>query len=81
MTATYKWQEVYKAAVLETDWSKMEERIRAAEIAIHARKNEFRLDHGDTLEENQAIAEAVGNLSILRADVALWSKQKSRQAN
>jgi len=24
----YKWHEVYKAALLETDWSKMEERIK-----------------------------------------------------
>ena len=26
----YKWHEVYKAALLETDWSKMEDRIQAA---------------------------------------------------
>ena len=24
----YKWHEVYKAALLETDWSKMEERLK-----------------------------------------------------
>lgn len=38
MTATYKWYEFYKSAVLETDWSKMEERIRAAEGAIRERE-------------------------------------------
>ena len=42
----YKWHEVYKAALLETDWSKMEERINAAEAALHARKHEFDLNHG-----------------------------------
>ena len=41
MIETYKWHEVYKAAVLETDWTKMEERIQAAEAALHARKHEF----------------------------------------
>jgi len=30
----YKWHEVYKAALLETDWTKMEERIQAAEAAL-----------------------------------------------
>jgi hypothetical protein len=39
----YKWHEVYKAALLETDWSKMEERITAVEAALHARKHEFDL--------------------------------------
>ena len=32
MTATYKWHEAYRSAVLET--SKIEERIRTAESAI-----------------------------------------------
>ena len=28
------WLEVFKAAVLETEWSRVEERIRAAESAL-----------------------------------------------
>jgi hypothetical protein len=51
----YKWQEVYKAVLLETDWSKMEERIQAAEAVLHERKREFDSNHGGTPEENQAI--------------------------
>jgi hypothetical protein len=31
MTETYKWHEVYKTAVLETNWTKMERKIQAAE--------------------------------------------------
>ena len=38
--STYQWHELYKAALLETDWSKMEERIQAAESAIQNRKRE-----------------------------------------
>jgi uncharacterized protein YecA (UPF0149 family) len=70
MTETYKWHEVYKAAVLETDWTKMEERIQAAEAALHERKNEFALNHGGTPEENQAIEDALRGLGILRDDAA-----------
>ena len=41
MTTTYKWHEAYKAALLETDGSKMAERIRLAESAIQERKREM----------------------------------------
>ena len=51
--STYQWHELYKAALLETDWSKMEERIQAAESAIQNRKREFALNPGGTQEENQ----------------------------
>jgi hypothetical protein len=78
MAASYKWHEVYEAAVLETDWSKMEEKIRAAETALHQRKREFGLNHGGTPEENQAIADALRGLGVLRNDVAVWSKQPGR---
>ena len=72
MTETYKWYEVYKAAVLETDWTKMEQRIQAAEAALHERKNEFDLNHGGTPEENQAIADALNGLSVLGKEIAVW---------
>jgi hypothetical protein len=73
----YKWHEVYKAALLETDWSKIEERITAAEAALHARKHEFDLNHGGTPEENQAIADALKGLNILRQEVTMWQKRAS----
>jgi hypothetical protein len=80
MAAPYNWQEVYKAALLETDWSKMEERIRAVETALHQRKHEFDLDHGGTPEENQAIADALRGLDVLRNEVEVWSKRPEQNA-
>lgn len=46
------WMDAYKAAILETDWSKIEERIQLADSAIKARLHEFSLNHGGTSEEN-----------------------------
>jgi hypothetical protein len=74
----YKWYEPYKAAVLETEWSKMEGRITAAEAALHERKREFDLDHGGTPEENQAIEAAFRGLSVLRKDAATWSEPEQQ---
>jgi len=73
----YKWHEVYKAALLETDWSKMEERINAAEDALYARKHEFDLNHGGTPEENLAIEGALSGLSALRHDAARWREKRA----
>jgi uncharacterized protein YecA (UPF0149 family) len=72
----YKWHEVYKAALLETDWSKMEERIQKAEASLHERKREFALNHGGTEEENQAIDDALRGLGVLRTEVAEWQGSK-----
>ena len=80
MTATYKWHEVYKSAVLETDWSKIEQRIQAAESAIEERRTELALDHGGTPEERQAIEDAFRSFSVLKADVASWRQGKSQWA-
>jgi hypothetical protein len=74
MTAMYAWYEAYKAALLETDWSKMPERIQMAETALSQRKREFEMDHGGTPEENQAIADALRGLAILRNDAVRWAK-------
>jgi hypothetical protein len=76
MTTIYKWHESYKAALLETDWSKMPERIQAAEAALSQRKREFELNHGGTPEENQAIADALRGLAVLRNDAVRWSKRE-----
>ena len=78
---TYKWQEAYRIALLETNWSKMEQLIRAAETTINARRDELSLDHGGTPEESQAIADAISGLNVLRRDVASWSKRAPGEAN
>jgi hypothetical protein len=51
MRADYVWDELYKAAVLETDDTKLADRIRAAKGAIDKRLQEILSDHGSTLEE------------------------------
>jgi hypothetical protein len=76
MTTGQAWRELYKIAVLETDWSKMEERIQAAESAIKQRLQEFSLNRGGTPEENQAIVIALDKLRTLRADLASWQGSK-----
>lgn len=46
------WEKLYQVAILETDWSRIEEHIQAADAAINQRLNEFSLNHGGTPEEN-----------------------------
>ncbi len=77
MIAIYKWFEFYKAALLETDWSKMPERIQTAEAALRQRKHEFDVDHGGSPEENQAIDDALRGLTVLRNDSSKWSETQS----
>jgi hypothetical protein len=74
----YGWQELYATALLETDWSKMEEKIQVAENGIKARLHEFSMNHGGTPEENQAIEDALNGLTVLRKDVV--TRQRSKQA-
>jgi hypothetical protein len=81
MTTTPEWHELYKAALLETDWSKMDERIRTAEAAIQARKREFDLNHGGTADESQAIMDAVRSLNVLRTEAAAWTLRREKDAS
>jgi hypothetical protein len=73
----YGWQELYATALLETDWSKIEEKIQVAENAIRVRLHEFSLNHGGTPEENQAIMDALHGLDILRKEVAAWQAKRA----
>jgi hypothetical protein len=41
VTTAHGWHESYRAAVLETDWTEMQERIQAAEFAIRERQREL----------------------------------------
>jgi len=77
MTETYKWHEVYKAAVLETDWTIVEERIQAAKAALHERQKEFDLNHGGTPEENLAVEDALRGLEVLRDEAAKWREKQA----
>jgi hypothetical protein len=70
MATTYSWYESYKAALLETDWTKMQERIGAAECQLHKRQRVLSEDRGGTLEERQAIADALNGTRCLRTEHA-----------
>jgi hypothetical protein len=76
MDTEYSWQELYRTALLETDWWRIEEEIQVAENGIRARLHEFSMNHGGTPEENQAIEDALNGLNFLRKDVAAWQESK-----
>ena len=73
----YGWQELYATALLETDWSKIEGKIQAAEEGIRARLHAFSVNHGGTPEENQAIEDALSALNVLGRDVAAWRSKRA----
>lgn len=72
MTTNYIWHDSYKAALLETDWTKMEQRIQTAESEIHKRRLILSQDHSGTEEEREALVNAMQGLRILRIDAAVW---------
>jgi hypothetical protein len=78
---TYVWYESYKAVALETDWTRMHERIQSAESKINDRKRVLSLDHGGTPEERQAIANALNAMGTLRREVADWLSRQSAEAD
>ena len=78
MTADYIWFDAYKSALLETDWTKIQERLQLAESEIAKRQYVLSMDHGGTPEERQAIADALNGIKVLRTEVAQWQTQPSR---
>jgi hypothetical protein len=73
----YIWHEAYKAAILETDWTKIQERLQIAESEIRKRQHVFSMDHGGTPEERQAIAEALRGMESLREEVTNWQNRQA----
>ena len=67
---SYSWQESYQAALLETDWTKIQQRVQTAESEIHKRRLELSQDHGGTQEEREALVNAMNGLRVLRTDAA-----------
>ncbi len=74
---SYDWQGSYQAALLETDWTKMQERIQTAESEIHKRRLVLSQDHSGTLEEREALVNAMGGLRVLRMDAASWLERQA----
>ncbi len=72
------WQDLHLAALLETDWTKIEERVKAAESEIEKRRQVLS-HHSGTLEERNALASAINGLKVLRGDAASWlERQRDR---
>jgi hypothetical protein len=74
---SYSWQEAYQAALLETDWTKMEEHLQTAESEIHKKRLVLSQDHGGTQEERDALVNAMSGLRLLRMNVASWLEQQN----
>ena len=62
----YDWQDSYQAALLETDLTKMQERVQTAESEIHKRRLVLSQDHGGTDEERAALVIAMSGLRVLQ---------------
>jgi hypothetical protein len=73
---TQTWQEAYRVAILETDWTRMQERLQTAESEIVKRRHVFSMDHGGTPEERQAIADALRGMEGLRIEVDEWQNRQ-----
>lgn len=66
----YTWETVYQAAILETERSRLPDRISAAQTAINSRIDQIQQDHQSTPEERDAIASALAGIRILKEEVA-----------
>jgi hypothetical protein len=74
---SYGWQRSYQAALLETDWTKMQERIQTAESEIHQRRLALSQDHSGTPEERKALVNAISSLRVLRVDAVSWLERQN----
>jgi len=69
--ADYVWQELYRAAIVETDDKKLPCCLEAAKAALDRRFQEM-LSDGNSLpetEELQAIADALHGLRVMRTEL------------
>jgi hypothetical protein len=63
------WQELYEAAVAETNQKTLQSRVQAAKAAIDARLRELEMDHGGTREEQQALRDALAGVRVLEREI------------
>jgi DnaJ-domain-containing protein 1 len=76
MITAFSWHDSHRAALLETDWTKMQERLRTAESELRKRQHVLSMDHGGAPEERQAIADALNGMKSLEAEVAEWQDRQ-----
>jgi hypothetical protein len=67
----HSWRELYTAALFETDNNRLAERIADAEKAIVARARELFAAGSDTIEEDQALDDALYALKALQSCLEL----------
>ena len=60
-----RWWELYKAAILETNWDKLEDRIKAAEEEITKRAS---LDGEVSPDERVQLEDARAGIGVLRQE-------------
>jgi hypothetical protein len=81
-TATFpqvpSWRELYKAALFEPDRKKLPSRIDDAERAIIARARELFAATTDTIEEDQALDDALYALKALHSCLGLEDNHARR---
>ena len=65
------WRELYKAALFETDKSKLPDRIAEARQAIMVRARELFNAPSDNIEEDQALDDALYALRALQSCLGL----------
>jgi hypothetical protein len=66
-----EWRELYKAALFETDKSKLPSRIADAHQAIMVRARELFATPTDNIEEDQALDDALYALRALQSCLGL----------
>jgi hypothetical protein len=71
MTPSSDWEQLYTAAILETDRSELKARIDAAQAAIDSRLHEMKTDHGGAAEERLDIETAQASLDAMRKRAAI----------
>jgi hypothetical protein len=65
--ASATWKELYRAALFETDRSRLSERIAHAEWALALRSQQLFYEHGNHYVERQAVDAALYALFILKS--------------
>jgi hypothetical protein len=69
-----QWRDLYVSALFETDRTRLPERIAEAERAIVARARELFSAGTDTIEEDQALDDALYSLRALQSCLELRAK-------
>jgi hypothetical protein len=73
------WRELYKATILETNPTHLEQLIRETEDAIFLRVREL-AGSSDSKKERRKMAEASAALSILKIEKIGWRDRRTKSA-